>query len=221
MAAETFETLRTFDGAPALLDAHLARLGAADDRALRQQVIERVAAAEGDVVVRILGGEIELRPLPAEPQSPIDLRTADVPGYSYPQKSTDRAVHERLLERAGTFDVLILDDGEVIEGAITNVFARFGNKLKTPPLGRCLPGITRAALIELAPAAGLAAEETPLTLDQLFAADEVLLTNSLRGVLAADSIDGRPVGGGGPAMAEQLAAALQDHYRQVHDRQGQ
>lgn len=215
MAAELFETLRTYDGAPALLDAHLARMGAADPDALKRRVDAALAHEFDDVVIRIVGQQIELRPLPAETLDAVDVGLSTVSGYSYPQKSTDRSLHERLLAEAhpDAFDVLIVDDGLVIEGTIANVFTLRDDTLFTPPLGRCLPGITRAAIFSVAPSLGLRVEEAPLTMDSLSDADEVLLTNSLRGVKRVASITGLPVGDRAPGVQRELQAALLEHYR--------
>lgn len=213
MATEVFETLRTYDGAPALLGAHLARMGRADG-GLEATVLEQLRGVETDVAIRILGDTVELAPLPAESDAPVDVTLREVPGYAYPVKSTDRALHDRLLAEAGTFDVLIVDDQDVIEGARTNVFLLSGDELATPPLGRCLPGITRAALLEIAPGLGLSTRERPIAPAELFVADEVLLTNSLRGTLRVGSIDGAVVGGKAAAMADRLRAALLAHYRE-------
>jgi branched-subunit amino acid aminotransferase/4-amino-4-deoxychorismate lyase len=213
MATEVFETLRTYDGAPALLGAHLARMGCAD-RGLEATVLERLRGVTGDVAIRIVGDAVELGPLPAESNDPVDVKLTEVPGYAYPVKSTDRALHDRLLEEAGTFDVLIVDDRTVVEGARTNVFLLTDDELVTPPLGRCLPGITRAALLEIAPALGLNVRQRPIAPAELFAADHVLLTNSLRGVRRVGTIDGSSVGGGGAELPERLQAALLAHYRE-------
>jgi branched-subunit amino acid aminotransferase/4-amino-4-deoxychorismate lyase len=57
-----------------------------------------------------------------------------------------------------------------------------GDTLITPPLdGRLLGGILRARLLA-APPAGLEAGEAAISVERLDAADEVLLTSSVRGV---------------------------------------
>lgn len=226
MADRLFETLRTFDGAPALLDEHLRRLtGTTDDSAiapLRDAVLARLTDLTDDVVVRIVEGpndttphEIELRPLPDTPAHPVAVTTAQAPGYSYPRKSLERELHDRLTEQAGTdtFEVLILDGDDVIEGTRTNVFTLHGDTLTTPPLGRCLPGITRAALLELAPACGLTTAERELTINDLRSADEIFLTNSLRGIVRTGSLDGTVTAGRNAERHQQLSAALLAHYR--------
>lgn len=213
MSSAVFETLRTYDGAPALLDEHLARLQADDPAQLKRAVLERLAAERADVIVRIVGEQIELYPLPEDPGPDVAAATVDVPGYAYPRKFVDRSVHDRLLEQARTFDVIIHDAGEVVEGARTNVFALIEDALITPPLGRCLPGVTRSAVIAIAPKLGLEIVQRPLTLDELTAADELLLTNSVRGVKRVSTLDGREVGGRAGRVQAELEAALLDHYR--------
>ncbi len=65
------------------------------------------------------------------------------------------------------------------EGSISNVFLVKDNVLRTPPLDTpVLPGITRAAVLELAREAGHKTEEIPLTINDLLDADEVFVTNS-------------------------------------------
>jgi branched-subunit amino acid aminotransferase/4-amino-4-deoxychorismate lyase len=218
MCAAYFETLRLTDGEPQLLDAHLKRLervpGGADLAAVREAIDQALIGARGEQVLRIEVGDdavkAELRELPphaaADPELPIDVALIELPGYSYPHKSADRRLHEQALERArasGASEALITDKGEVIEGATTNVFIALGERLITPSLGRCLPGVTRAALVELAQAI-----ERPITQAELLAADEILLTNALIGVRRVGSIDSRPVGGRAPARRRELHEAL-------------
>src|SRR5207237_8031803 len=46
--------------------------------------------------------------------------------------------------------------GHVVSGLVSNVFAVAGHQLLTPDLASgCLPGITREALLQLAPSVGL------------------------------------------------------------------
>jgi para-aminobenzoate synthetase / 4-amino-4-deoxychorismate lyase len=82
--------------------------------------------------------------------------------------------------RRGFFDVIFTNErGEVTEGTITNVLAKFGNELFTPPL-ECglLPGVYRRYLLE----AGIVREKTLYPSD-LDAAEEILLCNSVRGAV--------------------------------------
>jgi 4-amino-4-deoxychorismate lyase len=82
------------------------------------------------------------------------------------------------------FDGLVLDtNDQVIEGTMSNVFARFGNELVTPFLNGCgVAGITRLQILALSKPLNLTIKESNLTLDALLNADEVLICNSLYGV---------------------------------------
>lgn len=99
--------------------------------------------------------------------------------------------HRIALERAHAagFDeaLSITDEGMVYEGTRTNLFALFAGQIHTAPVGPeipCLPGVMREVLIEQAARAGREVwSAEPLTLDQLHGADEVFLTNAVRGVV--------------------------------------
>lgn len=81
----------------------------------------------------------------------------------------------------------------VAGGCVSNLFILQDGSLHTP-LARgeetvedapsaTLPGITRAAIIEVADAAGIGTRRTALSLDDLLAGDEAFLTNSSWGIL--------------------------------------
>lgn len=91
---------------------------------------------------------------------------------------------------AGFDDALLLNHaGAVAESAVANVFALLDGVLVTPALAEGpLPGVTREAVIECAARLGLAVEQRRLPLDELTAAEEVLLTNSVAGVHSVRSI---------------------------------
>lgn len=103
-------------------------------------------------------------------------------------------------QRAGADEALFLDvAGHCSEGAASNVFVVAGGALRTPPL-TCgvLPGITRAAVLEIAASRGLAAHETVVALDELFGADEAFLTSSFRGLAPLVRVNGRNIAAGVP-----------------------
>ena len=86
---------------------------------------------------------------------------------------------------------------QLAEGSISNVFLAKDGTIKTPPLDTpVLPGIARAAVIELAQAAKIPLEETPLTLDDLFVADESFLTNVIMQVMPVIRVEKHDVGDG-------------------------
>jgi branched-chain amino acid aminotransferase len=105
--------------------------------------------------------------------------------------------------QAGADEALLLNSrGELAEGSVSNVFARFGDRLVTPPPeSGCLPGIARREVIELAPGLGLQVQETPLMLSEFLDADEALLTNSLMEVAPLVTVGAHAIGGGIPGKA--------------------
>lgn len=106
---------------------------------------------------------------------------------------------------AGADEVLFLDTaGHCSEASASNLFALIGGRLVTPPTScAALPGITRAAVIELAAELGVAVDERPFDLDELNGADEAFLTSSLRGIVPLVRVDGRAIGSGTPGALTQ------------------
>lgn len=118
-----------------------------------------------------------------------------------------------LLEQAqqrGFDETILLDSrGLVSECTSANIFAVFGGDVVTPPrLSACLPGITRAILLEEIQVPGLKAAERDLTLEDLRNADQVFITSSTRNLLKVLEIDGAPVASRGDSC-ERLSSAFQ------------
>lgn len=126
-------------------------------------------------------------------------------------KSTSYAVNmaaEAEARRRGADEAVFVDaDGIVLEGTVTNVWWRRGDALRTPALDLgILAGVTRATLIELAPACGYRVEEGAYPLGELLEADEAFTSSSVREIMPLVEIDGRALGRG-PA-ADELQTAL-------------
>ncbi len=98
-------------------------------------------------------------------------------------KTTHRRVYDeaqRIARAAGCVDTIFQNElGQVTEGAIHTIFVRHGNLWRTPPLeAGVLPGVYRRFLLEARPEI----QEANITPEELFSADEVWLTNAVRGV---------------------------------------
>lgn len=90
--------------------------------------------------------------------------------------------------------LLFNQHGHLCEAAMANVFLVQNGMLRTPALSSgCLPGITRAVVMEEAERLGLVCEEIDLTRGHLDAAEEIFLTSSTRGVVAVSALDGHPL----------------------------
>ena len=103
---------------------------------------------------------------------------------------------------------------ELCEGATTNVFIVRENRLLTPPLSSgCLPGVTRALVIDACHIAGLPCEEQVLSLEDFLTADEAFLTSSTRDVHPIAAIDSRSLPVVPGAITARVAATYQTHLR--------
>ncbi|GGS72984.1 aminotransferase class IV [Streptomyces cinerochromogenes] len=91
--------------------------------------------------------------------------------------------------------------GQLCEGTGSNVFVVLDGEIHTPPVtSGCLPGITRALVLEWT-----GARETDLPLDVLGRADEIFLTSTLRDVQALHRTDDRELPGApGPVTAATM-----------------
>ncbi len=88
---------------------------------------------------------------------------------------------------------LMLDeDGQVVCGTQSNLFAVAGGRLLTPPLQHCgVAGVMRRALTGWASARGIPVAEQPLRPADLLTADGLLLTKALVGAWPARELEGR------------------------------
>jgi branched-chain amino acid aminotransferase len=114
----------------------------------------------------------------------------------------------RAARAEGAGEALLEDEnGYILEGSTSNLFAVFAGTLLTPPeTAAILPGITRAHTLAIAADMGLAIElRTPLK-RELLQADEVFISSSIRELAPVVSIDGQRVGPGvpGPITRELL-----------------
>jgi len=112
----------------------------------------------------------------------------------------DKLLAQRTASQRGAHEAILVDpDGCVIEGAMRNVFAVFGDEVVTPPLSRgFLPGITRQTVLEIAGAKDTRCRERDVPLRELYTADECFLTSSLAEILPVRSVDGNAMRGGAP-----------------------
>ncbi|MFM8498334.1 MAG: aminotransferase class IV [Planctomycetia bacterium] len=108
----------------------------------------------------------------------------------------------------GARAILCHADGRVSETSTANVAIVRRGVILTPPATDSLAGISLGYAHELSAALGIGWREQSLTLDDLAAADEVLLTSTPNCLLPATRLDGRPVGDGRPGdVYSRLLAA--------------
>jgi aminodeoxychorismate lyase len=95
-------------------------------------------------------------------------------------------------DQAGADEALLCNtNGDVVEGASSNLFWVEGDIICTPPLeSGVLAGVTRAVILELCAQLGLPHAERLITPEGLRRAAGVFLTLSSCGVVEADRLDG-------------------------------
>jgi D-alanine transaminase len=122
---------------------------------------------------------------------------------------------KREAARQGAQEALFFGpDGELNEGASSNVYVIEGRTLITPSQSpRLLPGTMRALVDAVASEAGWQVEPARIDMERLLAADEVFVTSTTQFVMPVVAIDGRDVGSGtaGP-IASDLAARIRERY---------
>jgi branched-chain amino acid aminotransferase len=93
----------------------------------------------------------------------------------------------------GWDDVLLCNEkGNICESAIANIFMIKDGQILTPPLQEgCLAGTMRAWLIPRLRVAGYEVRELPLSPELIFSADELFLTNSIRGIRHIRQLENR------------------------------
>ena len=117
-------------------------------------------------------------------------------------------------EAMGCDETVFHRGDRVTECAHSNVSIIKDGILRTAPCDNLiLPGITRKHMLELARELDIPVVEEPFTVDELFDADEVIVSRSGALCHAAESIDGRRVGGRAPEILEKLYAAYEEKFK--------
>lgn len=109
-------------------------------------------------------------------------------------KSTSRLLYESVYQEAenkGFDEAIILNHrGYISEGSRSNICLVKDNILCTPALEcGCLEGITRKVIFDLARIYKIKRYEGNFTVQDLYMADEVFLTNSLMGIMPLTSLE--------------------------------
>jgi branched-chain amino acid aminotransferase group I len=113
-------------------------------------------------------------------------------------------------EVAGADDALMLDlNGFVAETNATNVFLVKNHVLTTPTTDACMPGVTRAIVLEIAAGVGVPTEVRNVSLTEVYTAQEVFTTGTMGELSPVLEVDGRTIGNG-------AAGPLTQRMRQLH-----
>lgn len=202
-----FETLRVENGRCALLDRHLCRLKTSA-RALNLPLPDGCENQIKQYIARLPDGVFRIKALLASDgislsravlnrltdKQRVIISPAVLPAQNYLRhfKTTHRALFDQAWQTAetqGAFDSLFFNsDGILLEGGRSNVFVKYQGQWLTPSLDLdILNGIMRQAVLD-EPQKYLQTNqviETHITQKTLQEAEEIRLSNALRGVFAA------------------------------------
>ena len=198
------------DGEWAGLIGDLINYSEHDDQAVYLQVSRGVAKREFGLLQGVEPTVFMLSsPFVSPPQQQIDngvaaVSQADFRWLRCDIKSTSLLGANMLRQfanDAGGAECVLFRDGYLTEGSSSNIFVVRNGVLVTPPKSRLiLPGITYDLLLELALANGVPTQVRDVAESEVKAADELMLSASLRELLAITQLDGKPVGDGKPGV---------------------
>ena len=134
-----------------------------------------------------------------------DIKTLNLlPAVMASQAAKEAGCEEAVLYRPG---------GRVTECAHSNVHILKNGTLYTAPTDNLiLPGIARAHLLKACLNLGIPAVEEAFSLDDMYSADEIIVTSSSKLCMFADEIDRRAAGGKDPKTREALRAWIINEF---------
>jgi len=146
-------------------------------------------------------------------RDPVDATTHEIKSLNY----LNSVMAKIEANMSGVDEAICLDkNGFVCEGVAENVFiVRDGEILTPPSCTGALPGITAAAVAELARKLGYTVLEKNITPYELFNAEEVFFTGTAAEIIPVREINKRVIGSGKPgSVTKKLMEAFS---KMVHD----
>lgn len=124
---------------------------------------------------------------------------------------------KREAAKADAYEAIFMStDERILEGTSTNIFIVKDGIVKTPnligDLDAILDGITRAAVITIVKEESITLREMSIYREDLLAADEAFITNSIIEVVPLVGFDGKTVGGK-PTGPGPLTCLVQSRYK--------
>ena len=109
------------------------------------------------------------------------------------------------------YEVLIVQDGKVLEGMTSNFYVVKTGKIITARYGILL-GVTRRVILNLMRKSGYEIYFRPFRIVELPTIEEAFISSSSRGVVPVVNIDGTSVGQGAPGTVARILRKLYDDY---------
>ena len=116
-------------------------------------------------------------------------------------------------EKKGAYTAILVRDGIVTEGATSNVFVMKDGVCYTHPANHhILKGITRQLVVtRVAPTAGITIIEREFDEAFLKDTDEIIITDTIGGIIPITTLNREPVGDGKPGKAAKVLAEQLQH----------
>jgi len=129
------------------------------------------------------------------------------------------ALAKQAAKEAGAYEAWLVDEkGFVTEGSSSNAWiVTKDNVLVTrAPTHEILSGITRAAVLELAKREGLTVEFRAFSVAEAQAAKEAFVSSATSYVIPVVTLDGKPIGNGGPGVVASKLRSLYEAHAATH-----
>ena len=154
----------------------------------------------------------------ADPERPLSLITLEDHRWEYCNAKTlnlmPAVMYAQAAEQAGADEAVLHRHGVVTECAHSNVLIlKDGALISHPDDEFILRGIAKTHLIQAARRAAVPVIERPFTLDELRAADEIIVTSSSNLCTFANELDGTAIGGRDTATLRKLQDLVYGEYR--------
>ena len=154
----------------------------------------------------------------APPEKRLKLITAEDKRYGFCDVKTVNLLPAVLASHraasVGCDEAIFVRDGVVTECAHSNIAILKDRVIIThPDSPKILPGIAKKRLLSVAVSEGIEVCERPFSVDELFSADEVLVTSTTKICLAACEINGSLVGGKDGKILQKLQEKLFFEYK--------
>ena len=187
------------------------------ENAMRELIQKNVPAGKDGLIRMILTGGTAIGGIGFNPETPtlfILVETYTPPAQKnfdegclvvtyehmrqFPQFKTTNYIQAVLLQKLkaekDALEVGYIFGGKMLEATGSNFFVVKGGKIATPK-DNILLGITRKIVLETS-GTQVQIEERDVTVDEMFAADEMFLTSSFKDVVPVTRVDGKPIGDG-------------------------
>jgi len=194
------------------------------------ELLEKNGIVESGIRMVLTGGYTKNGYTPGSPNFFILIEKINFPDPSLYQHGIKLLLHEHqrelshiksinyltpisireILQAANAYDVLYHSKGNILEVSRSNIFI-VKNEVVVTPIENVLPGITRATVLQLANDY-FKTEERKISVEELYAADEVFMTGTTKKVLPVSRINDHEFNNGKPGKVTEKLKTLYKEF---------